>query len=182
MARLRFGSSKAGKRTVAGLDPTNSHTGFRPVDANNVNERRIREFVRDRAAQDGTAHVSTVELRNVGRNGFQAHIWQLLPGSQFVNPDLWVDIKTVHQRRRSDPNGISKTRSRQPEDNSRSRWLEPCCAARVAKPSQLDHLCDHPTKDRRDTVELGPYRIIVLEYPLFVRTCDNAFFAAAKTA
>ncbi len=34
-------------------------------------------------------------------------------------------------RRRSDPNGISKTRSQQSEDNSRSRWLEPSCAARV---------------------------------------------------
>ena len=53
-------------------------------------------------------------------------------------------ISTASQtprRRRSDPNGISKTRSRQSEDNSRSRWPEPSCAARVAKPSQLDHLC-----------------------------------------
>jgi hypothetical protein len=44
------------------------------------------------------------------------------------------------RRRRSDPNGISKTQSRQSEDNSRSRWLERSCAAHVAKSPQLDHL------------------------------------------
>ena len=74
-------------------------------------------------------------------------------------PPARPNISHIHPsqtpwRRRSDPNGISKTRSRQSEDNSRSPWLEPCRAARVAKPSQLDHLCDHPTEDRRDTVEL----------------------------
>ena len=77
-----------------------------------------------------------------------------------LRPPAAPNISHIHpsqtpRRRRSDPNDMSKTRSRQSEDNSRSRWLEPCCAARVAKPSQLDHLCDHPTEDRRDTVVLG---------------------------
>jgi hypothetical protein len=36
------------------------------VDANDVDGRRTAEPVRDRAAQDGTVHVSTVELRNGG--------------------------------------------------------------------------------------------------------------------
>ena len=58
-----------------------------------------------------------------------------------LRPPAAPNISHIHpsdtpRRRRSDPNGISKTRSRQSEDNSRSRWLEPCCAARVAKPSQ----------------------------------------------
>src|SRR5271167_720767 len=57
----------------------------------------------------------------------------------------------IPRRRQSDPNGISKIRSRRSEDNSRSRWPEPSCAARVAKPCHHDR----PFADRRDTVELG---------------------------
>ena len=55
------------------------------------------------------------------------------------------------RRRRSDPSGTSKARSRQSEDSSRSRWLVPSCAVRVAKPFNQNRL----TADRRDAVELG---------------------------
>ena len=55
------------------------------------------------------------------------------------------------RRRQSDPNDMSKIRSRRSEDNSRSRSPAPSCAARVAK------LCHHddPIRDHRDTVELS---------------------------
>src|SRR5271166_5354083 len=102
------------------------------------------------------------------RNPVHRRLWIPYPrtsGDSPLRPPAASNISYIHpsqtpRRRRSDPNGISKTRSRQSEDNSRSRWLEPSCAARVAKPSQLDHLChnDHPAEDRRDTVELGSAR------------------------
>src|SRR5271166_3779615 len=97
------------------------------------------------------------------RNPVHRRLWIPYPrtsGDSPLRSPAPPNISHIHpsqtpRRRRSDPNGISKTRSRQSEDNSRSRWPEPCCAARVAKPFQLDHLCDHPTEDRRDTVELA---------------------------
>ena len=66
MARLRLVCPKPEDERLRGLSPTDSRTGFRPVDANDVDGRRTSEPVRDRAAQGGTAHVSTVELRNAG--------------------------------------------------------------------------------------------------------------------
>ena len=69
MARLRFFCPKPEDDQLEGLGlPDDSRTSFRPVDADDVSGRRIGEPVRKRAAQDGTAHVSTVELRNAGRN------------------------------------------------------------------------------------------------------------------
>jgi hypothetical protein len=59
------------------------------------------------------------------------------------------------RHRRSGPSGTSKTRSQQSDDSSRSRWLEPSCAARVAKPFHQNCLI----ADRRDAVELGPLGI-----------------------
>src|SRR5208283_3857083 len=110
------------------------------------------------------------------RNPVHRRLWIPYPrtsGDSPLRPPAAPNISYIHpsqtpRRRRSDPNGISKTRSRQSEDNSRSRWLEPSCAARVAKPSQLDHLChnDHPTEDRRDTVEVeGRYDMMRVYLP-----------------
>jgi hypothetical protein len=108
------------------------------------------------------------------RNPVHRRLWIPYPrtsGDSPLRPPAAPNISHIHpsqtpRRRRSDPNGISKTRSRQSEDNSRSRWLEPSCAARVAKPSQLDHLCDHPTEDRRDTVELKQYPLMNCRFPI----------------
>ena len=65
-----------------------SRTGFRPVDADDVLGRRIVVLVRERAARDGTAHVSTVELRNAGRKESQADNHLLIPQFCSVNPGL----------------------------------------------------------------------------------------------
>ena len=69
------------------------------------------------------------------------------PAAPNVSPIL---ASQTQRRRQSDPNGMSKIRSRRSEGNSRSRWPEASCAARVAK------LCHHddPIGDHRDTVEL----------------------------
>src|SRR5271165_860058 len=65
--------SKAGRRAAGRLGLTDdSRTGFRPVDAREVLGRRIGEPVRERAARDGTAHVSSVGLMEAGRNESQA--------------------------------------------------------------------------------------------------------------
>jgi hypothetical protein len=45
----------------------------------------VDEPVRDRAARDATAHVSTVELRNAGRKEFRADNRLLIPQSLSVN-------------------------------------------------------------------------------------------------
>ena len=44
-----------------------------------------------------------------------------------------AQIRAARRRRQSDPNDMSKIRSRRSEDNSRSRWLAPSCAVRVAQ-------------------------------------------------
>jgi len=65
MARLRFGfCPKPEDERLRGLGLTDdSRTGFRPVDADDVSKRRNCEAVLDRAAQDGTTHVSTVGFK-----------------------------------------------------------------------------------------------------------------------
>ena len=70
------------------------------------------------------------------------------PAAPNVSPIL---APQTRRRRQSDPNDMSKIRSRRSEDNSRSRSPAPSCAARVAK------LCHHddPIRDHRDTVELS---------------------------
>ena len=69
------------------------------------------------------------------------------PAAPNVSPIL---ASQTQRRRQSDPNDMSKIRSRRSEGNSRSRSPAPSCAARVAK------LCHHddPIRDHRDTVEL----------------------------
>jgi hypothetical protein len=87
MARLRFGFVQAGRRAAERLGLTDdSHTGFRPVDAHDVSGRRIGEPVRERAAQEGTAHVSTVGLRDAVWNESQADNRLLIPRIDPVNP------------------------------------------------------------------------------------------------
>ena len=62
-------------------------------------------------------------------------------------------------RPRSGPSGIPKAQWRPSDDTSQSSWPEPSCAARAAKPRQLDHPGHHvPTGDRRDEVELSRLR------------------------
>ena len=70
------------------------------------------------------------------------------PAAPNVSPIL---ASQTQRRRQSDPNDMSKIRSRRSEGNSRSRSPAPSCAARVAK------LCHHddPIRDHRDIVELG---------------------------
>ena len=70
------------------------------------------------------------------------------PAAPNVSPIL---ASQTQRRRQSDPNDMSKIRSRRSEGNLRSRSPAASCAARVAK------LCHHddPIPDHRDTVELG---------------------------
>jgi hypothetical protein len=84
MARLRFGVSKAGGRAPERLGLTDV-SGFRPVDGYDVYRRRIGEPVRERAARDGTAHVSSIGLRSVDRNAFRADNRLMIPRFESVN-------------------------------------------------------------------------------------------------
>ena len=70
------------------------------------------------------------------------------PAAPNVSPIL---ASQTQRRRQSDPNDMSKIRSRRSEGNLRSRSPAASCAARVAK------LCHHddPIPDHRDTVELA---------------------------
>jgi hypothetical protein len=76
--------SKAGRRAPERLGLTDV-SGFRPVDADDVYRRRIGGPVRKRAARVGTAHVSSVGLRSVGRNAFQADNQLMIPQFESVN-------------------------------------------------------------------------------------------------
>ena len=75
-----------GLRLLSGSLPlTDARTGFRPVDANDVGGRRTGEPVRDRAAQDGTAHVSTVKERRPKRD-FKPTLGNCPPESSLSTP------------------------------------------------------------------------------------------------
>jgi SRSO17 transposase len=66
--------------------------------------------------------------------------------------NVWPILASqIPRRHLSDPNDISKIRSRRSEDNSRSRSPDRSCAAHVAKPCYHDN----PLGNHRDTVELG---------------------------
>ena len=65
------------------------------------------------------------------------------PAAPNVSPILTSQTQRLRQ---SDPNDMSKIRSRRSEDSSRSRSPAPSCAARVAKPCHHDD----PTGDHRD--------------------------------
>jgi hypothetical protein len=108
MARLRLVCPKPEDERLRGLSPTDSRTGFRPVDANDVDGRRTSEPVRDRAAQDGTAHVSTVELRNASRNEFQTDNRPLIPGFRPVNPEFFRHLAAPPPQKQSALVGIKQ--------------------------------------------------------------------------
>jgi hypothetical protein len=88
--------SKAVRRASERLGPADvSATGFRPVDAD-AGRRRIRDPVRERAARDAAAHVSSVGLGSADWNAVQAGDRLLIRHPDRVNQEVRREIALAH--------------------------------------------------------------------------------------